>query len=42
MKDKKKRNEYVASGSASTSKRKNTFRFSEAMSFLSDCTEPRP
>ncbi|XP_071635231.1 uncharacterized protein [Temnothorax longispinosus] len=42
MKDKKKRNEYVASGSASTSKRKSTFKFSEAMSFLSDSMEPRP
>lgn len=42
MKDRKKTNEYVASGSASTSKRKSTFRFSQAMSFLSDCIEPRP
>lgn len=42
MKDRKKTNEYVASGSASTSKRKSTFRFNSAMSFLSDCIEPRP
>jgi len=42
MKDRKKTNKYVASGSASTSKCKSTFRFSEAMSFLNDCMEPKP
>ena len=42
MRDKKKINSYVASGSASIAKRKSTFRFSEAMSFLNDSMEPKP
>ncbi|KAM0734473.1 hypothetical protein ACS0PU_011944 [Formica fusca] len=40
-KDKKKSNEYIPSGSAALSTRKNTFRFYEAMNFLSDCMETR-
>ncbi|XP_011863297.1 PREDICTED: uncharacterized protein LOC105559540 [Vollenhovia emeryi] len=41
IKDWKKSNEYIPSGSAAPATRKNTFRFYEAMSFLSDCMEAK-
>lgn len=41
IKDKKKNNQYIPSGSAAPAARKSSFRFYEAMSFLSDCTETR-
>ncbi|XP_072761900.1 uncharacterized protein [Anoplolepis gracilipes] len=41
MKDKKKNNEYIPSGSAASATQKSSFRFYETMSFLSDCMETR-
>lgn len=41
MKDKKKNNEYIPSGSAAPVTQKGSFRFYESMSFLNDCMERR-